>query len=185
MIAAVDRPAFGELPESLDQVQIGRVRRQEQERDPQVRGQRHHHRVPLVTRIVEHQGDRSRQSLRRDLAQELAHRVGVDHRGVGHGHQLTSQRVPRAAHVEPLPPRGRPHEEPRERPQVARERAEHKMGRVDEEHVSLPRLRGVQRGLQFFVEKSSLIGGMLDEVFLGGTGMARTRCHLSPMPFKN
>ena len=59
------------------------------------------------------------------------------------------------------------------------------MGRVDEEHVSLPRLRGVQRGLQFLIEKSGLISGVLGEVFFGGTGMARTGRHLSPMFFKN
>ena len=58
----------------------------------------------------------SRQSQCRDLAQEFAHRVRVDYRGVGHGHQGARHRVPRTEHIEPLPPGRRSHEEPRERP---------------------------------------------------------------------
>lgn len=38
MIATVERTAFEELPQSFDQVQIGRVRREEQQRDSQLFG---------------------------------------------------------------------------------------------------------------------------------------------------
>ncbi len=54
------------------------------------------------------------------------------------------------------------------------------MRRVDEEHVSLSSLRGVERWLQLAIEKCGLVGNVLGKVFLGGTGMARTRCHFSP-----
>ena len=59
------------------------------------------------------------------------------------------------------------------------------MGGIDEEHVPVSRLGSIQCGPQLAVEKSGLIGGVFREVFFGGTGRARTRCHFSPRPFKN
>ena len=46
------------------------------------------------------------------------------------------------------------------------------MRRVNEEHMSISRLCGIQRGFQRVVVKSGLIGGVLREVFFGGTGLA-------------
>ena len=84
-------------------------------------------------------------------------------------------RVPRPQHVEPLTTRRGADEDPRDRPQATQEGPEHEMGRVHEEHVTLSRLGGVQARLQFGVEKSRLDCDVLGQVFLGGTGIMRTR----------
>ena len=121
----------------------------------------------------------------RDLLQQFAHCLSVHDRRVGHGDQLTGDGIPRPRFVEPLSSRRRTHEETPKRPQAAQERAEHAMGRIDEEHVAVPGLGRVQCGPQLVVEKRRLIGGVFRETFFGGTGRARTRCHFSPRPFRN
>lgn len=93
--------------------------------------------------------------------------------------------VPGPQDVEPLPPRSRPHEEPRERPQAAQKGAEHEMGGVDEKHVTDAGLSLVQTRFQLLIVECGLGGGVLRQVFLGGTGIARTRWHRIPMPFRN
>ena len=52
MVAAVERASFEEFPQAFDQVQVGRVRGQVQERDPQLDCQRLHHGVPLIAGVV-------------------------------------------------------------------------------------------------------------------------------------
>ena len=154
-------------------------------RDFQLRRQRLHRGVALVASVVQHQRDRPGQTEGGDLPQQLAHRFRVDDRRVGHAHQFAGHGVPRPQYIEPLAARGGPHEDSRERPQAAQERPEHKVRRIDEEDVSPPCDGGVEAGLQFDVVKQGLLGNVLRQVFLGGTGSARTRCHLSPMSFRN
>ena len=122
---------------------------------------------------------------RGDLPQQLAHRLGVDDRRVGHADQFVGHRVPRPQHVEPLTTRSGADEDSRERPQATQEGPEHEMGRIDEEHMALPRSGGVQGGLQLGVEEIGLDGDVLGQVFLGGTGMARARCHFRPRSLRN
>ena len=59
------------------------------------------------------------------------------------------------------------------------------MGRVDEEHVTLSRLGGVQARLQLGLEKLGLGLDVLGQVFLGGTGIARTRWNFRPRSLRN
>jgi hypothetical protein len=59
------------------------------------------------------------------------------------------------------------------------------MGCVDEEHMTVPRLGGVEFGRQFFVEKLGLSFDVFGQVFWGGTGMARTHCHFRPKSLRN
>ncbi len=59
------------------------------------------------------------------------------------------------------------------------------MGRIDEEHMAFSRLSRVQTGLQFRVKEIGLDRDMLGQVFLGGTGMARTNRHFSPRSLRN
>ena len=64
-------------------------------------------------------------------------------------------------------------------------RPEHEMGGVDKEHMTTPHLGSVQLWLQFFVEKLGLSCDVFGQVFLGGTGIARTRCHFMPKSLRN
>ena len=45
--------------------------------------------------------------------------------------------------------------------------------------------RGVQAGLQLGLEEIGLGPGVLGQVFLGGTGIGRTRWNFRPMPLRN
>jgi hypothetical protein len=49
------------------------------------------------------------------------------------------------------------------------------MGRVDEEHVTLSRHGGIEAWLQVGLEKLGLDFDVLGQVFLGATGITRTR----------
>jgi hypothetical protein len=59
------------------------------------------------------------------------------------------------------------------------------MGRVDEKHMTLSREGGVELRFQLLVEKLGLDFNVLGQVFLGGTGMARTHCHFMPRSLRN
>jgi hypothetical protein len=51
--------------------------------------------VVVIAGVVQHQRDRPGQARRSDLPQQFAHRLGVDHRGVGRGDQSVRHRIPR------------------------------------------------------------------------------------------
>ena len=105
-------------PQAFNQVEVGRVRGEEQQRDIQLSGQCLDRGVVLIAGVVQHQRDRCGQTQRGNLLQQFAHRLGVDDRGVGHGDQLARHRIPRPQHIEPLTTRSRTHEDPREGPQA-------------------------------------------------------------------
>ena len=175
MVAAVEGTTFGEVPQAFDQVQVGRVRGQEQQRDTQLTGQCLDRGVVLIAGVVQHQRDRSGQTQRGNLPQQFAHRLGVDDRGVSHGDQVSRHRIPRPQDIEPLTSRSRTHEDPRERIQVTQEGPEHEMGRVYEEHVTFTVLGCGQDRLQFGLEKSGLVCNVLGQVFFLLYGDGRTR----------
>ena len=59
------------------------------------------------------------------------------------------------------------------------------MGRVDEEHMTASRRGGIQAGLQVGFEKLGLGFDVLGQVFLGGTGITRTRWNFRPRSLRN
>ena len=59
------------------------------------------------------------------------------------------------------------------------------MGRIDEEHMAVSGFSGIQLRLQFGVVKSRLGLDVLGQVFLGGTGIGRTRRNFRPMSLTN
>ena len=69
MVAPVECAAFDELPQAFDQVQVRRVRRQEEERDPQLFRRCLNGDVALIPGIVQHHRDRSGQPQRGGLPQ--------------------------------------------------------------------------------------------------------------------
>jgi hypothetical protein len=185
VIATVERSTLGELPQPFDQIQVRRIGGEEQQGDPQLLRQLLDRRIALVTGVVEYHRDRSRETNCGDLSQEFAHCCGVDDRRIGHGDQLACRRIPGTQDVEPLTTTGRSDKDPRERPQATQERAEHEMGCVNEEHMTIPCLSGIQTRLQFGVEEIGLGGNVLGQVFFGGTGIARTHRHFRPRSLRN
>ena len=57
IIATMEALGFDEFPESLNEIQVGRVSRQPQERDMEAFRLRHDKMIALVPRMVEHDGD--------------------------------------------------------------------------------------------------------------------------------
>ena len=93
--------------------------------------------------------------------------------------------VPSPQNVEALAARRCSDIEPCERPQAAQERTKHEMGRIDEKYVALSLLGSIESWLQFGVVKTGLGFDVLGQVFLGGTGMGRTRRNFRPMSLRN
>ena len=75
VVAAVEDVSFDELPEPLDQVEVGLIRKQELQLNVERRRQVSDQRAVLIAGIVQHQSDRSLQAESRDLAKQFAHRV--------------------------------------------------------------------------------------------------------------
>src|SRR5262245_3496030 len=59
------------------------------------------------------------------------------------------------------------------------------MGRVHEEHMTLSRHSGIEAWLQVGFEKLGLNFDVLGHVFLGGTGITRTRWNFRPRSLRN
>ena len=57
IIATMEALGFDEFPESLNEIQVGRVSRPPQERDVKAFRLRHDKMIALVPRMVEHDGD--------------------------------------------------------------------------------------------------------------------------------
>jgi len=161
MVFAVDALSLHESPQALDQVQIGRIRREEQKANAQLGGQALDDLVALVAGVVQDDGDRAVQLLGGNLAEQLAHRLGVDHGRVGHGDQLPRDGVPSPQDIEPLPTGSGTHEDAGEAPQTTQESAVNEMSSVDEEDVALALLGGVEGGPEFGRQELPLIGNML------------------------
>lgn len=105
-----------ELPESLDEVQIGRVGGQVHQLDLQRFGQFSHDGALLISRVVEDQTDRHASIRLGDLPQQFTHTGCVDVRIIGHGYQFVRDRVQGAQDIEALSARRRSNEATHETP---------------------------------------------------------------------
>ena len=82
-----------EFPESLNQIKIGRVRRQEKELDVERVRQAHDKPTILISRIVHDQSDRAIRKCLANLVQQLSHGRSIDIVVIGNGDELVSDRV--------------------------------------------------------------------------------------------
>ena len=180
VVFSVDALSFGEAPESFDQIQVGGVRRQEQEPDAQLDGQPLDHLVSLVARVVQHQSDGAGRRFGGDLAKQLAQGVGVHHGGVADGDQLSRDGVPGSQNVEALAAGRGANEDPGGAPKAAEEGAEDEVSRVNEEDVAVSGLSGIKSRLKLGFQELALRGDMFGQRLFGGTGTARVRCQRKP-----
>ena len=74
VVSGVEDISFDEFPQSFDQVEIRRIRRQELEFDIECRRQIYYQSTVLIAGVVQHQRDRSLQSECCDFMQQFAHR---------------------------------------------------------------------------------------------------------------
>jgi len=167
VVAAVEHVSFDELPQAFDEVEVGRIRRQELQLDVERRRQVDDQRAVLIAGVVEHQGDRSCQAEGGDLAQQFTHRVRRHRAGGRDADKLIRHGVPGSQHAVALAARGPSNEQALQTPQTAQERALDEMSCVDEEDVTCFGSSGSEQRLQCFVEKLGLCRGVLFDGFFG------------------
>jgi hypothetical protein len=107
----------------------------------------------LVAGIVQDRRQRQPDVPRRELAKQLAHRLGVDDRLVADGRQLVSDRVEGPEDVESLAARRASHRQPDEAPQVAQVRPVDEVGRIDGAGDPLEPLGLLQAGPELLAEE--------------------------------
>ena len=137
MIFPVHALPFGEPPEPFDQIQIGRIGREEHQTSVQLDRQCWYDLVPLITRVVEDNGDRPGETRGGHLAEQFAHGVGVHHGRIGNGDQSSRDGVPSAQNIEALAAGRGSNEHPGDRPQTTQKSAEDEMSSIDEEDVTI------------------------------------------------
>jgi hypothetical protein len=76
VVSAVEDISFEEFPQSLDQVQVWRIRWQKHQLNVELFGQAFHQITMLIASVVEHQCDRSRQVQPCDFAKQFANFIG-------------------------------------------------------------------------------------------------------------
>jgi len=123
VIGGVEALLFNELPQSLNQVQVGRIGRKKTQLDLQACRERHHLGTALVAGIVQDDGERDPEIEGGQVPQE---RTDLRRRNVGvvrDGKEFMGDRVERAQDIETLPPRGGPQEDARHGPEEPQERS--------------------------------------------------------------
>jgi len=93
VVLGVQALLFDKLPQPLDEVEVGRIRGQEQQLDPQLLCHGLYERTALIAGIVQHHGDRHAQGERGQAMEELADTLGVDVGGVGDRDDFMGQGV--------------------------------------------------------------------------------------------
>jgi len=166
VVASVKDVSFDELPEPFDQVEVGRIRRQELQLDVERRRQVDDQRAVLIAGVVQHQGDWSLQAKGRDFAQQFAHRVRRHGAGGGDADELIRHRVPGSQDAVALAARGSANEQAMQTPQAAQERALNEVGRIDEKHMAVSGACLHQQLLQRVVQELGLSRGVLGDGFL-------------------
>lgn len=134
VIAGIQTGLFHELPQSLNQVEMRRIRRKKNKFDSQGLRFRLHQLATLITGIVHHNFHRNapvRMSFP-DFSQQLANRIRVDVILVHDRQQFLIQRIDRPQDVQPTPPRRRLNEQPLFRPHRTHHTAHDKVGGVGE-----------------------------------------------------
>ena len=148
VVAAVEAILFDELPQPLDQVEVGRVARQEQQVDAPCDGVDHHELAVLVARVVQHDGDGIVRVQGPQFVEQVADGLGGDVSLVDDVNQLTSDGIERSQHVEALTAGGGLDEGAAEAPDHGQERAIDKVRRVHEVDLALAGLGLIQHGIQ-------------------------------------
>lgn len=116
VVFAIEALLFDKLPQALNEVQIGRIAREEEKFDIQRRRQRHDDLTSLITRVVKDDGDGDGKASAGDAVKQIANAVGVNVGIVGDQDEFMRDGVKSPQHIEALTPRGRAQEQTRETP---------------------------------------------------------------------
>ena len=152
--AGAERQLFHQFPNTLNQIQVRRVRRQEQKFDVERFSQFTNDSCAMIRRIVQY--DRHRlAAAAMNRSQQLANLLGADRPTVDHRNHLCRAVANRTEHVQPLAARAGGNKQTYRAPEVTQKRTIHKMRCVEEEDVPLARVRLFQARLKLFFLASS------------------------------
>ena len=164
VVAAVKDIAFDKFPESLDQVEVGRIRRLERQPHIERRREVHDQRAVLIASVIQHESDWSFPAEGRDLAEQFAHRVRGHGAGGRDADERIRHRVPSSQDAISLAARGSANKQTTLAPQAALERALNEVGRIDAKYLAVLRSRLFQQRLQRVVEELGLSRRVLGDV---------------------
>lgn len=160
VMATIQYLFLDEFPQSLNQIQIGRIRGQELQVDAQRPGQLHHQITMLIACIVQHQGDRSLQPQCLDLPEQITHGFRVHRGGRRNTDQFMRDRVPGAQDAVTLAPRTATDEQAHHTPDTTQERSHDHMGRVHKKHLAFAGPRLFEQRFQPVFQEGRLGCGM-------------------------
>lgn len=135
---SAERLSLHEFPNPLNQVEVRRIRWQEQQLNVQRLRFLLHQRTTLIARIVHHHRNRSVGIFLLDRLQKLTYRQRIDIGNIDYSRQLLGNVIQGPQYIVPLTPRRRPQEESSKAPQIAQKSTKDKMAGVDEKILRLP-----------------------------------------------
>jgi len=137
IIMIVETFLFDEFPQALDQIQVGRVWRQEKQFDFQCKRQVHDQTTMLIAGIVHDEGHRQVWKQLSQLLKQLTDGLGIDVAIIADGDDLFGNGIQCPQNVEALPSAGRLDENAHKAPEITQKRAKDKMGGINEEKLAL------------------------------------------------
>ena len=119
IIARIEAIFADKPPEALDQVQMGRIRREIEEFNPKICGILLHERTPLIAHIIQNNGDRESIPTGREFCQQLTDGV-CRHGGlVDDSNEFFGESIHGTEHIQAMPPGWTGEKEPSETPEPA------------------------------------------------------------------
>ena len=122
VISGIKTLFFDKFPKALNQIEIGRIGRQEKEFNVKLRGKLSDELCTLITRIIQNQCHRYREVEACNLPEEITNALAVDVSVIDDGNQFMIDRVQRSEHVEPLPAGRGLEPQSRPTPKISQER---------------------------------------------------------------
>ena len=119
IIARIEALFTDKPPKALDQVQMGRIRREIEEFNPKICGILLHERTPLIAHIIQNNGDREAIPTGREFCEQLTD--GVSRHGglVDDGNEFLGQGIYGTEHIQAMTPGWTGEKEPGETPEPA------------------------------------------------------------------
>ena len=121
VISGIKTLLFDKFPKALNQIEIGRIGRQEKEFDVKLRGKLSDELCALITRIIQNQCHRHRKVEARNLPEKIANTLAVNVSVIDNGDEFMIHCVQRSEHVEPLPARRGLEPQPCLAPEISQE----------------------------------------------------------------
>lgn len=173
VVFAVEDVAFDEFPQAFDQVQVGRIRRQELQPDVQRCSEVHHQSTALIASVVQHQRHGTLQSQCGNFVKQVAHRIRRYSPAGGDAYQLIRHRIPCPQNTVTFATGSTANEHSLRTPQATEKSALNKMSGIHKENVTLTAASQLQQRLQriadeFFLSGCVFLNGFLRRQWDGG-----------------